>query len=112
MPTPKAVRNSPNDAPGANRGLRLGARGRAVRPAGARRRDPPAVISRRNQATMSSPHEQPTVPTPSDVRNEMNDGQSEQCDRLTGVASIGHGSPTLRWRTATPRCDATRDGRS
>jgi hypothetical protein len=52
------------------------------------------------------------VSTPSDERNEMNDGHSEQCDRLTGTVSIGHGSPTLRWRTATPRFDAARDGRS
>jgi hypothetical protein len=29
-------------------------------------------------------------------RNEMNDGHAEQCDRLTGTVSIGHGSPTLR----------------
>src|SRR6187397_267236 len=78
MPTPNAVRNSPNDAPTASRGRRFGfgARGRAVRP---------VAISWRSHEAMSSPHEQPTVATPSDERNEMNDGHSEQCVRLAGV---------------------------
>ena len=63
---------------------------------------PPVAISRRSQPATSSPHEQPIVAPPFAERYDTNAGHSEQCVRLTGAASIGHGSPTQRWRTKTP----------
>ena len=51
---------------------------------------------------MSSPHEQPTVATPSDERNEMNDGHAEQSERKDDQHLVNRMPEELRFACHAP----------
>ena len=101
-PTPSAATNSPNEFPervAADAWAHAG--GPIAGPlahAGASRRTPSRAAASPRRLPPRAPDRRAALRRAVDT----NAGHSEQCVRLTGAAWIGHGSPTHRWRTATP----------